>query len=519
MKFKRFMAIFMVSAMTVSAGSSLVSAATYQETEKEKFTNWVQNYTAVYQEQLDTLGDKIAAGADLYLQLTDTSRALLGMMVPVDISWLDHVGFAYDVTLVDGIEAVVGSLYVNDYDVCAVEVYIDTNSMLCYMRIPELHDSYISVDMNAAMESEGELPASFSTMTDPMALYPDAAVLESLLTRYASIVFDGFGDSIDSENTLSVEGVEAACTTYEGQMQIEDAQNFMTNLLTTAKDDAELKDIIETWAPAMAVESESGDIYQDFQTSIDELLTELTESPAENDGSYVSSKIWVDADNTIVGREIGFYDNAGAESDMYFKYQAPSNGTETALMIEFAADGESFGLSGQGTITDGKVSGTYDVLYNNVVMASIDVVDYVPADTANGGLNGSYILTLQPGIGEEEYATLSSFGVQIDCATDMETLDQALALTLTMSGAPLGTIGLTAGQTEAIEVPDLASLTNVLDAMVEDDMITYVEEMDWAPILENCVAAGMPEDVASMLDELIYNALYGEEVTDEAPVA
>lgn len=519
MKFKKFMAIALASAITVSAGSSLVFAESYQEAEKANFSKFAQNYTALYKEQMDAYGESISADADIDVSLTDTSRALLGIMVPVDISWLNDVGFRYNTTIANGIEAVVGSLYVNDKDVCGLEVYLDTNTQKIYMRVPELHDSYILVNMEVPEEETEAFTASLEALKDPMALIPDAAALETLLTRYSSILFDGFSESINSEDTLSVEGIEEACKTYEGQMQIEDAQEFVKTLLTTARNDAELKAIIDEWGPMMAIESESGDIYADFQNAIDEALADIMESTETNDGSYVSSKIWVDADNNIVGREIGFCENAGAEEEIFFKYQTPSTESDSALFVEIAADGESFAVSGKGAIAEGKVSGTYDFMYNSVVMASVDVTDFVPADLEANGLNGSYKFYLQPGVGEENYTTLSSFDVVVDCTTDMETLDQDYALTLNMSSAPLATIGISAGMSEPVAVPDFATLTNVLDATIEDDMDAYVTEMDWAPVLDKCVVAGMPEDVAAMLDELIYNALYGVEEYTDAPAA
>jgi len=34
--------------------------------------------------------------------------------------------------------------------------------------------------------------------------------------------------------------------------------------------------------------------------------------------------------------------------------------------------------------------------------------------------------------------------------------------------------------------------------------------MDWTPIIENFVEAGMPEELAAELDNLIYTSIYGE---------
>lgn len=515
MKFKKMMAILMAAAITVSAGASIVSAETYSETEKAGLADWVKNYCALYQKQMDEYGDTISAKADIYAELTDTSRALLGMFVPVDISWLNNAGFLYNVTMVNGTEAVVGNLYLNDAPVCSLEVYMDTQTQQCYIRIPELHDAYLFANLELEVNGDEATAAALNVLNDPMALMPEASELEALLIRYGNIVLDGFAENITAEDTISVEGIEEACTTYEGRMYQTDAKNFVKELLTTAKDDAELKTFIEEWAPLMEIEGETDDIYQEFQAEIDELLADLDSEDFEEDGSYVSSKIWVDADKNVVGREIGFYENAGAESEIYFKMLSPASDTAAALSVEVYAEGESFGISGQGTVTDGKLSGTYDFLYNDVVMASADVTDYVPADMESGAINGSYKLYLQPGIGEEEYASLSSFDVVVDCTTDMATMDQVYDLTLNMSGSALGTVGITAGYSEPNEVPDFAALTNVLDSTSEEDMVAFVTEMDWAPILDKCKAAGMPEEVASMLDQLIYDALYGVEETTE----
>ena len=515
MKSKKFIAIFMASMIAASACSSVVSAESYQATEKAEFAQWLQNYIALYQKNLDMIGDSPSVTEDISVSISDTSRALLGFMSPVDISWLNNVGLTFDVTMANGSENIAGTIYVNDHTVCNLEFYMDIAAQKMYARIPELHDSYIYLDMAMASEGSEELTASMELLQNPVSLNPDPATLKTLLTRYSEILFDGFGESIAGDDTLSVEGVGEACKTYKGIMQVEDAQKFMIKLLTTAKEDNELKTLIEEWAPLLDMESESGDIYIDFRSGINDLLEDLEEDSYENDGTYVSSKVWVDSDNNIVGREIGFCDYTEAEEEIYFKYYAPSTDTETALFAEINIDGESFAISGKGTVTEGKVSGTYDILYDNVVTASIDVVDYVPADLNTGVVNGSYTIKVQPDILPEEYAFLSDFDLVVDCVSNPETYDSTYALTVNMSGAALGALNISAGYCDPVTAPDFTSYANVLDFANEEHLTTFVTEMDWMPVLKNCIAAGMPEDVASMLDELIYNALYGAPYEDE----
>ena len=88
---------------------------------------------------------------------------------------------------------------------------MDTAAQKMYARIPELHDSYIYLDMAMASEGSEELTASMELLQNPVSLNPDPATLKTLLTRYSEILFDGFGENIAGDDTLSVEGVGEAC--------------------------------------------------------------------------------------------------------------------------------------------------------------------------------------------------------------------------------------------------------------------------------------------------------------------
>ena len=67
MKSKKFIAIFMASMIAASACSSVVSAESYQATEKAEFAQWLQNYIALYQKNLQ-LAEKNARSRKDYSQ-------------------------------------------------------------------------------------------------------------------------------------------------------------------------------------------------------------------------------------------------------------------------------------------------------------------------------------------------------------------------------------------------------------------------------------------------------------------
>lgn len=506
MKLKKLTAILLAAAITSTAGSSLVFAESYQETEKAKIASLASAIAEIFKTAEDTSISDVYA--DICLEFGDTGRALAGMMVPIDISWANNIGFNYCTSIADGIEAIVGDLYLNNTAVCSLEYYLDTNTMQGYFCIPELHEAYLSIDLNEGFTEETSSMMK-NLMDNPMSLYPESTVMEELINRYGEILADGFGESISGEDSISIEGVSMDCNSLEGQMQGEDAQNFLTTLLTTAKDDAQLKEIIEQWAPMVELEGESIDSYQEFQTSIDATLAELEETPMTNDDSYVSSKLWLDTEGTIVGRQISLCE--GAESMPILTYKAPKAGADKGFYLEIGADDAYFAISGKGTVTDGKLNGTYDFMLDDVVMASVEIIDADEEAAEDGSAHGSYKFILQPGIGEEEYQTLSSFALTADIENTGATSESCVTLGITMSDADLVSLRINGGPASPMELPDFASLTNVLDLASEDDLNTFIDEMDWSPILENCLSAGASEEAVAMIDELIYSSLYGTE--------
>lgn len=510
MKSKKIIALLTATVITSAASSNLVLAESYPETEKAKISDFAASVAESLQ-KAESLYDSESVNtyADLCISLDDTGRALLGMMSPVDITWLDNIGFHYSVSYNDTTEGIVGDIYLNNTSVCSLEYYMDLENMCYYIRIPELNDSYLVMDIsnNLDEESAAIYDALKNQMQNPAALLPDASATEELLNRYGALFADGFVENNAHEDTLSIEGIAMDCLSLEGQMQLEDVQNFFSNVLTTARDDAQLKELIETWTPLFQMGDDTFDVYQEFQCIIDDTLISMEKNPLENDGTLLSSTIWLDADGNIVGRQLSI--SNGAEEIPFFTYKAPVSSSEKAFYLEIGDGDESFSISGKGTVTNDKLSGTYDLMYNDVVMASVEFIDADTKTAEDGSSFGSYKFTLQPGIGEEEYQYLSSFAILTDISNYGESADNELKLTLTMSDAALVSLSLNAGLTDAMEIPDHTAFTNVLDVNSEDDMMTYVSEMDWAPILENCIAAGMTEETAAALDDMIYEALYG----------
>lgn len=505
MKCKKLMALLLAATLTASAGSGVVLADTYSDTEKDLFAESLSTFITQYQQELVSR-DGLASGvhADLELQLTDTGRALAGLASAMNLSWLENIGLGYDVSFADGMEAVVADVTLNGSKICSLEVYMNLETLETYVRIPELNDAYLMADTSGGEEIPEAVRAYLDSMSDPAALLPDSQLLEDVLNRYSEILFEGFNESISGKETISLHGIEAECTTLEGQMYQEDAVAFAQELLTVFRDDEPLQEFIGTWT---ALDPELEESYDEFLDSLDDTLDSLEYDPETEDGSYISSKIWLDEDKQIIGRQFSLCSDS--MTIPLVTWLAPSTEEASGFSLLLNSDDSTIELYGSGTITDAKLTGTYALALDGVDLAVIDVVD---ADKAG---NGSCKLRLTEGIGNDYYRYLGSLSMILDYASGADGLEN-LALTAAASDVPIVTLSISGEMTDPLEIPDFASLPNVLDAASDADTLTYLMEMNWIPILENCIAAGMPEELASMIDQYLYNAIYEVEFDSES---
>ena len=516
MKVKRSLAILLAAAMMTGSAGTALAAGPYSDAEKNAVSAALSDFTASYEADLEQseplLNGEKAAVVDMKLELGDTTRAMLGMAASFDISWFSNVGMKYSVTMKDAVEVVTGSLYVNDTDICTFDVYVDTATMTYYYRVPEILPYYLKVSMAEMYEEEMgiSVEAMQTLMSDPMALYPDGQLLQDLLSRYLNIVFDGFESGEGNTTTVNLNGTEIEVMQYEGHMYEKNAYDMVIGLLETARDDEQLRELIEQ-LPAEMVMDEGGDVYGAFQSEIDGALSDLsTEEITEDSSEYISSVIWVDESGAVVGRGLSMIE--GEEEYPVFTYQNIQNETDSKLSLAVNADDVLVSFAGDGKIKDGKLNGTYALSVDGTEAAEVEVIDYDIASMEAGALNGAYKLKLKKGfIEDESYNMLTAFALNLNCATDAETGAGEYVLELTTTGITLGSLTITGGFEDAEEKPEIASFENVLDVMSEEDSMKLGESLDWTPVLENCLAAGIPEDLVDMADQAIRAELYGSE--------
>ena len=509
MKKRKITAIILASLMGISAVPATAWAAdSYKETEKAAFAKAIQEMGADYAQDLAQIGDGAVKGnAEIKLSLDDGGKAILGMLTPVDISWLEDASMDTKVNLNEGTMIETMDVKVNGTKICTIEYYFDTENSEIYMRIPELSDGYIKMNMEqmtqeaeAEMEEEG-MDSSFSTsmdLADAMNSYfstldnlPEADALTSILTRYSDIIFDNMTDGENPGTQSSAAGdVSQELTVLEGHVTQAEAQPMFQQILDTAKTDEELKGLIESWTEAMNDPEYS---YDTFLQAIEDLEKDLDGEIDESDTSGFVLRAWVDDNGEVVGREVLADD--GEQEESLFSYLCTTDGDQRGFSFTMGSDEDSVGLYGSGTLSGDVLSGTYTFTSGGEDAVVIEVADYDTKAVENGIWKGTYTISGAP-IEDEDGNSYDPFGgMQLIFTTDgKDENNMEWNLTLAANGVSLGALSITGGnEGEDLEAVDFASLTDVYDFSNDADVEKFGEDVNMDTITANLTSAGMPD--------------------------
>lgn len=540
---KKLTAATAASALILS-GTSQVFAASYKETEKAALDKLVAGFSTYWDAVMAQYEKGQEAGFNSKMKLTveETGKAILGAMMGMDVSWLNSVTMDMTGVVKDGKEAMNADILLNDAPLGTMNMCMDLANMNEYIQIPELSQDYMAMPMIPSMEdmiadetgnmSEEDIAAYqayveeyrasmesyFKMLSDMTTVLPDTKTLSTLLDRYGSILIENCGDENVTEEALSVEGVSEDCTVYEEVVTEQELLSMLKGILTTAKEDKELKGLLDMWSEIEGSE----DLYAQFITGVDDALSDLPEEDSEDfnpEAAMFSSKIWTNAEGKIVGREFGFVDETGTESYPLISWKNPSADGNSALYFELWLDTSSITLTGSGQSGDQGLTGEYVLAFDGVKTVGVGV-NNLKSDTENPGyINGSFNFSILDKGTEEEPNPLATFGLVVNITSDAAAQTTQMDFSLTSSGAPIVTLSVTGGygaSGESVEMPDQAALDAALSAESEEDMLAYAEGLDWSTVLTNLGAAGVPEELVAQIQMMLENPDAGA-VAGEVP--
>lgn len=519
---KKTAALTVASTMLFSTSSSVL-AASYQEAEKAALTQAVKGFSSYWDTVLSQQERALAGSkANMTLTLEDGGKALISAVSGgMDFSWLNSLSMDMAVSMAEGKEMMNAEVLLNDSSLCSMNMYMDMAELIEYMQIPELSEAWLKIPLLASMEMSEEAMADsfeseeeaqayqqymeeyeaslqnlYKVLGDMTSVYPDTETLTTLMERYGNLVIDNLSEATSTEEALSVEGVSEDCTVYETSIKESNLTDIMNGVLKTAKEDQELKGLLEKWD-----EIGNTDLYDQLQKGADDLLAELEgEDYSEENSEMFLYRVWVNADGKIKGREISIADDV--EPYPIFTWKSPSADGNSALLAELDLGTESITLTGSGQTTDNLLNGEYVLAINDIKTIAVQAQN-VTVNKENpwkGVFEGTYNLSFLQDTASEEQNPLAAFGLTLYVLSDMDNYESQIDLTVTGSGAALVTLSVTSGFAEAsVEAPDAAALESAIDISNEEAGAAYTANLDVNTILNNAVAAGMPEELVTAI--------------------
>lgn len=508
---KKVIAVAAASSLIAAGGSTVMAAGSYQEAETAAYDKFVSGVASSWEEYLASYQTaQKGSNAKITLNVEDTGRALLGAMTGgMDFSWLQSISLDTNTSLQQGLEALTAAVLLNDSKLCDLNIYMDFAKMAEYIQIPDISEGYLVAPMESSdvSISDDSMKLYFNLLSDLSSVLPDKDTLSTLLERYGQLVISNMEDGASTDETVSVEGISEDCTVYEGQLSEASTVKMLKDIAKTAKDDKEIKSLFDSWTEAGIA---TDDQYQEFQTAVDDLFSDFADEGAD-DSTLIYSRIWVNNEDKVVGREIGTVD--GAETTPVFTWKAPSADGSSALLLEVQADGSSLTLTGSGTSSEGLLTGDYIFAMDGTETMDIHVADLETKPEKTGYYNGKFTLTF-PAIdtestGSEDTTTnpLAGLAVEVNLTSDITTETSQIDLTLTTSGAALATLSISGGYGEGPETKDGDSLTPAYSVDDENDAVEYMKTINWDTLAANATAAGVPEELVSQLQTLLDSAV------------
>lgn len=518
---KKSAAVLTASGLVLTGTLPVMAAGSYQEAEKECLGSMVKDIEETWDESMESY-EKTKQGmhSNFGLQLDEAGRSLLGIAAPIDISWLDRVDLSMDATVNQAGEAFNMQLLLNNTPLCMMKVFIDFAGMTEYLQIPEFSESWLKAALimtedGGAEISEESMKAIWNMASDMTAIMPDAATAGTLLDRYGTLLIEHMEEGPSIEETVSVEGIGEDCTVYEGQIHADALQALAEEIMTTAKEDKELEALLQTWSEAFP---DSGDLNAQMQEGIESALGELkaeqeTETEEETgNGEYFSSKIWVNGEGKIIGRELSLCE--GVDVHPLVTWKNPHKDDTSAVLLEINADNGVLTFTGSGEENDGIMTGNYVFAVDGVAGLNVEMEKYDTQAAKDGKMDGTFRLTLAgPAGGEEgqsEAGLYQNMSLVLNVLSDSKTGTGEITLGLESAGASLGTLKITDEPGEGVEIPDVEKMDKLYDMQAEADMTSYLKEINWDSVLENAGKAGVPEELVAQLDSIL-QAAFSEE--------
>lgn len=485
----------------------------YSWVEEENLSEMADGISEAYGKGLDSIGKQAAEEVEIK---ADIDAANVGALIEeLSGSPLSESG----ITLPSSIAVKAGAnvdgknisesclITADDKTLATMNIYAKDGAY--YVQVPELSPAYISMDMQALMDQayaemdsdtaafmQGYMEAVTSLSTNPDALKDmlSEKELNELIVKYFTLVFENI-DDVELEKGVSCEanGVKTEYNKLVAEVDQGALFSICKDVLKEAKNDKTIIKLVEKFGLSK----------DDYTSAVEGLLDELGSLEVSGGETLFTMNVYVDSKGKICGREIEIPE----ADELKIGYMTAEDGSDKALDINFAVDGEGIQIAGKSTEKSGKESGEAKIVLIGMNDDGSNVelpVSFKDLETVNedkGYCKGEFTLDLT---GFE--------GPSLTFVMDSDGKGQTIKSDITIDGTNYGTISISSKEETSVEIPAFDASQKVYQ-LTEDgaEMEQYVTDAsaNLAAFLDNIGSAFGVEGLGSIFSGAITDSMGG----------
>ena len=432
-------------------------------------------------------------------------KAASSFGIGVSSDWLGSVSLDGKIDTKNGKSLVTANASLNETQIFSANIIADLAKNMVYGQIPEISPDYIAGDLSALEEQTGYLPESaLGILRDVYKACPDEKTFEKLVTKYMKAVIESV-ETVDKESaSLTAGRISADYTALHVTIDARTISKALGAVADLMEDDKELRSIVDNLL-VIAGESVTASYY-------DSAVSEIR-SYAEQTASYTGTEsvmmtVYVDRRGEIVGRTI-----STGEGEI-LRYAAPKDGSDIGFLLQAAVDGESFAISGDGTLSRGRLSGDYRISVtldgNSQEVLRVSAKDFDTDDFKEGYVNGTF--SVSPGLDllkmlnqydiDRTYQMLLA-GVAVDIDMRNSKNNYSTTLGLSFNGASLGSVSIGSSTRNAND------FSMIKTAKTPELYMKDLDSSGISKIIRSLENAGVPSSLTMYLEQ------YAQDLTNK----
>ena len=352
----------------------------------DSFTEQYENSIAKYKNQLES---GLSTNIDMNLSVSPEFSGMFGM------GEIGNVNVTLGNSSKDGNQKATMAISYNNQLAATLNTYYLNETGQIYVQIPELSEAYLMYSFSDLASAYGE---SIPGITDIQRIETSILkgetspeTLNDLLKKYSKIVVDSVDSAVLDKNVeTTVSDISNQYTKITATITQDNVSQMLTNILTEAKDDTELKAL----AVQLGITTE-----EEYTQNIEDTLNQLNENmdTAKDEVDSYNMIVYVDKKGAVMGHEFTTIDNSPLVGYILTRDGQEIGftaylGEDNVKIFDFTGNGEyqNGALTGKATLSVAQYSNDYDDYKTD----TFDVAfENASLDQSNGYLNGSFNIT------------------------------------------------------------------------------------------------------------------------------